>query len=579
LGIQVENEAELSPRVPLSSVGYSFRAVNADTADYAENINDGTVTTAKISDGAVTGGKVAAGQVVKSINALRDDVTIKQGSNVTITQSGNTLEIAAATGSGGTITGLTAGTGLTGGGTTGNVTLSLADNGVTSAKLADGAVTIGKVADNAVNASKLADGAVTSSKISATGSTSGQVLMSNGSSVVWGTASGPWLTSGTSVYYNSGNVGMGTSSPAAKLHVADGGLLLSGTTGGTPTSGPGTRMMWIPAKAAFRAGIVAANEWDDANIGAYSIAMGYRTTANGNYSTAMGYGTTANGDYSTAMGYGTTASGVYSTAMGYAATASGFHSISMGGSSTASGSFSTASGWNTLASGSYSTAMGSNTTASGTNSIAMGTFVTTNNRQGSFIIGDASSGGRTDYNTADHQFLARFAGGFALWSNAGCSIGMELKAGMNSWSTLSDSTRKENFRPVDGEELLNKIRHFRLCSWNYKGQDPASYRHYGPMAQEFHAAFGHDGIGVAGDEKTINQADFDGINLTAIQALEKRTAELREKTAELHARTQELDVLKSELTDLRARVVRLEQALSMPKEFTQRVSNESSSQR
>jgi len=71
--------------------------------------------------------------------------------------------------------------------------------------------------------------------------------------------------------------------------------------------------------------------------------------------------------------------------------------------------------------------------------------------------------------------MARFGGGFVLFTKQDCSIGMELKANANGWSTLSDSTRKENFRPVDGEDLLIKLRHFRLDTWNYKGQDPASY--------------------------------------------------------------------------------------------------------
>ena len=35
---------------------------------------------------------------------------------------------------------------------------------------------------------------------------------------------------------------------------ADGALLYNSTTGATPASGAGTRMMWIPDKAAFRAG-------------------------------------------------------------------------------------------------------------------------------------------------------------------------------------------------------------------------------------------------------------------------------------------------------------------------------------
>jgi hypothetical protein len=44
------------------------------------------------------------------------------------------------------------------------------------------------------------------------------------------------------------------------------------------------------------------------------------------------------------------------------------------------------------------------------------------------------------------------------------------------------------------------------------------------VAQEFFAAFGHDGVGTIGTDTTINSGDMEGI-LIAVQALEKRTAE------------------------------------------------------
>ncbi len=43
------------------------------------------------------------------------------------------------------------------------------------------------------------------------------------------------------------------------------------------------------------------------------------------------------------------------------------------------------------------------------------------------------------------------------------------------------------------------------------------------MAQDFFAAFGHDGIGTIGTPTTITSGDLDGILLVAAQALEKRT--------------------------------------------------------
>jgi hypothetical protein len=117
----------------------------------------------------------------------------------------------------------------------------------------------------------------------------------------------------------------------------------------------------------------------------------------------------------------------------------------------------------------------------------------------------------------------------------------------------SDETKKENFRAVDGEAILAKLRKFTLTSWNFKGHDPRQFRHYGPMAQEFFAAFGRDGVGAIGTPTTINSGDMAGILMVAVQALEARTKDLKERDARIAA----LEKQGAEITELRRQVAAL----------------------
>ncbi len=115
----------------------------------------------------------------------------------------------------------------------------------------------------------------------------------------------------TSNLYNNGTrVGIGTTSPADRLHVTDSSVVFSssGYNSATPPpiSGAGRRMMWYADKAAFRAGYVDGTQWDRDSIGGYSFAVGRDTKASGAYSVAMGIGTTA-------PSYAETAIGMYNT--------------------------------------------------------------------------------------------------------------------------------------------------------------------------------------------------------------------------------------------------------------------------
>ncbi len=93
--------------------------------------------------------------------------------------------------------------------------------------------------------------------------------------------------------------------------------------------------------------------------------------------------------------------------------------------------------------------------------------------------------------------------------------------------------------------MLGKIRGLSLVSWNFIGHDPKQFRHYGPIEQDFFAAFGDDGIGKIGTPTTITSTDIDGILMIAAQALEKRTEALRAENAGLKARLEALERLVS----------------------------------
>lgn len=181
---------------------------------------------------------------------------------------------------------------------------------------------------------------------------------------------------------------------------SDDGAVLTGSlgTGSIPASGAGTRFMWYPGKAALRAGSALADEWDDVNVGTYSVAMGFQTRASAQAAIALGEATTASGNRSTALGVSTTAAGTGATALGGATTASGDYSTAAGNLSTASGGYSTALGDRTAAGGACSTALGGETRASGEYSIAAG-YLSTASGIVSTALGNrtAASG---DYSTA-----------------------------------------------------------------------------------------------------------------------------------------------------------------------------------
>jgi hypothetical protein len=78
-----------------------------------------------------------------------------------------------------------------------------------------------------------------------------------------------------------------------------------------------------------------------------------------------------------------------------------------------------------------------------------------------------------------------------------------------------------------------------VSTWNMKGSDPA-IRSLGPVAQDFHAAFG-----LGNNDRTIAVSNVAGVSLAAIQGLYKI---VQEKDAKIEAQEREISALHDRLT-------------------------------
>ncbi len=147
--------------------------------------------------------------------------------------------------------------------------------------------------------------------------------------------------------------------------------------------------------------------------------------------------------------------------------------------------------------------------------------------------------------------------------NAGMSItsagNMEVTGTVTANNVLltSDRNAKTAFQTIDGDEVLEKLRHVPVTSWSYK--DSPDERHVGPMAQDFYAAFG-----LGNSDKRISMVDAAGIALAAVKALTERLEEKEARIAELEARLARQEELAARIQALEAVTVRLIQKQQQP---------------
>jgi hypothetical protein len=125
-------------------------------------------------------------------------------------------------------------------------------------------------------------------------------------------------------------------------------------------------------------------------------------------------------------------------------------------------------------------------------------------------------------------------------NNPGSALDVNGTVTATAFNPPSDRNLKENFTRVSPREVLDKVATLPITRWNFKGD--ASTPHVGPMAQDFHAAFG-----VGTDDKHIATVDADGVALAAIQGLnqkvEAENAQLRKENEQLKARLEKLERL------------------------------------
>ncbi len=141
----------------------------------------------------------------------------------------------------------------------------------------------------------------------------------------------------------------------------------------------------------------------------------------------------------------------------------------------------------------------------------------------------ADSGPGIDASDGDGGVLGCANGGPMCGSGLMCCSGVPYPLEgvcMVSCPAVSDRARKEAVTPVDSDAILAELATLPIAEWSYRGE--RSVRHVGPMAQDFHAAFG-----LGESNKTIHPIDESGVTMAAVQALYRRMTDLEQANRSL----------------------------------------------
>jgi hypothetical protein len=157
----------------------------------------------------------------------------------------------------------------------------------------------------------------------------------------------------------------------------------------------------------------------------------------------------------------------------------------------------------------------------------------------SFVIKDTLQGSAT--NTTP-EFMIKYVSGYVGLGTNVPGEKLHVIGNIRASGTItpnSDRNAKTEFEPVDTAAILKRVAALPIQRWRFKAEEPG-VKHVGPMAQDFHAAFG---LGAA--PTAIATVDADGVALAAIQGLNQKVGE------ELKRRDNENAELKRELAELK----------------------------
>lgn len=436
---------------------------------------------------------------------------------------------------------------------------SIVAGAIAGEQLANGAVQAQHLVDNAVTSGKIAAGAVGSSEIDpaqvqrrvADACQEGYIrsIASNGS-VECGT---PWQLGGNAGTTATDFIGTTDARPLVfrvnnvpALRLQPHADVIDGVPVATSVIAGGAANVMAPS---VRGGTIAGG-------GNTHLAPGLAkpNTVFGDYGTIGGGSGNITGlvDFPTSSTHGVVAGGHNNSARGrYAAVGGGdanggdgyYASVSGGRENCAGGDYSWAGGYRAkIRRSTFST-----TPDPGCAGVPSGGA---EGDRGTFAWSDANLSASQLVSTGQNQFLVRAGGGVWFGTHGAVSLpaarfintstGAYLSSG-GAWTNSSSRSLKTDFVPADPIAVLDKVLALPMQSWRYLAE--SGTRHLGPVAEDFHAAFG-----LGDSDAAIGTVDADGVALTAIQGLNRK---LEDENARLRA---DISALRDEFARLRSMV-------------------------